>query len=240
MIKKIIFDIDNTLIPWKKEYNYEINKALEKLNIPYTEEEATKISIAFEEYENAYLTFQKDKMVQFINEYTKKQYPKELVYEIIKGWESCVPEQIEPEIIEVLEYLKEKYELVILTDWYVDSQKARLEKVGILQYFQEVYGTEKTKRKPYPEAFFQAIGNNKPEKLMDFIQTLENCLGVTAEKEYYPMQPGDVYQTYADVTDLMEDFDFKPDTPIEEGLSKFVKWYKEEWSKAQEKETVLV
>lgn len=73
------------------------------------------------------------------------------------------------------------------------------------------------------------IGNNKPEKLMDFIQTLEKCLGVTAEKEYYPMQPGDVYQTYADVTDLMEDFDFKPDTPIEEGLSKFVKWYKEEW-----------
>lgn len=71
------------------------------------------------------------------------------------------------------------------------------------------------------------IGNNKPEKLMEFIQTLENCLGVTAEKEYYPMQPGDVYQTYADVTDLMEDFDFKPDTPIKEGLSKFVKWYKD-------------
>lgn len=83
------------------------------------------------------------------------------------------------------------------------------------------------------------IGNNKPEKLMDFIQTLENCLGVTAEKEYYPMQPGDVYQTYADVTDLMEDFDFKPDTSIEEGLSKFVKWYKEEWSKDQDKQTVL-
>lgn len=84
------------------------------------------------------------------------------------------------------------------------------------------------------------IGNNKPEKLMDFIQTLENCLGVIAEKEYYPMQPGDVYQTYADVTDLMKDFDFKPDTSIEEGLSKFVKWYKEEWSKDQNKQTVLV
>ena len=164
MIKRIIFDIDNTLIPWKKEYNYEINKALEKLNIPYTEEEANQISIAFDEYENAYLTFQKDKMVQFINEYTKKQYPKELVYEIIKGWESCVPERIEPEIIELLEYLKEKYELVILTDWYVDSQKARLEKVGILQYFQDVYGAEKTKRKPYPEAFLQAMGNNKAEE----------------------------------------------------------------------------
>lgn len=70
------------------------------------------------------------------------------------------------------------------------------------------------------------IGNNKPEKLMDFIETLEHCLGKEAIKEYYPMQPGDVYQTYADVTDLMNDFDFKPDTPISVGLAKFVEWYR--------------
>ena len=71
------------------------------------------------------------------------------------------------------------------------------------------------------------IGNNKPVKLMDFITTLEKCLGKEAVKEYYPMQPGDVYQTYADVSELMEDFDFRPDTSIEEGLSKFVAWFKE-------------
>ena len=62
---------------------------------------------------------------------------------------------------------------------------------------------------------------------MDFITTLEKCLGKEAVKEYYPMQPGDVYQTYADVSELMEDFDFRPDTSIEEGLSKFVAWFKE-------------
>jgi len=71
------------------------------------------------------------------------------------------------------------------------------------------------------------IGNNKPVKLMDYIETLERCLGVEAKKEYLPMQPGDVYQTYADVTDLMQDYDFKPDTSIEEGLQKFVDWYRE-------------
>lgn len=70
------------------------------------------------------------------------------------------------------------------------------------------------------------IGNNKPVKLMDFIETLERCLGREAKKEYLPMQPGDVYQTYADVTDLMRDYDFKPDTPIAEGLQKFVDWYR--------------
>lgn len=71
------------------------------------------------------------------------------------------------------------------------------------------------------------IGNNKPEKLMGFIETLEKCLGRTAVKEYLPMQPGDVYQTYADVSDLMRDYDFKPDTSIEEGLGKFVEWYRQ-------------
>lgn len=70
------------------------------------------------------------------------------------------------------------------------------------------------------------IGNNKPVKLMDYIETLEKCLGKTAKKEYLPMQPGDVYQTYADVSELMRDYGFKPDTSIEEGLSRFVDWYR--------------
>ncbi len=77
------------------------------------------------------------------------------------------------------------------------------------------------------------IGNNKPESLMYFVETLEKCLleeGVIkehAKKELLPMQPGDVYQTYADVDDLVKDFNFKPCTPLEEGLRKFAKWYKE-------------
>lgn len=69
------------------------------------------------------------------------------------------------------------------------------------------------------------IGNNRPEKLLHFIETLEKALGKEAKKEYLPMQPGDVYQTYADVTELMKDFDFKPSTSIEEGLGRFAEWY---------------
>lgn len=71
------------------------------------------------------------------------------------------------------------------------------------------------------------IGNNKPEKLMYFIETLEKCLGKTAVKEMLPMQPGDVYRTYADVSNLIRDYDFKPGTTIEEGLGRFVEWYRE-------------
>lgn len=71
------------------------------------------------------------------------------------------------------------------------------------------------------------IGNNKPVRLMDFINTLEECIGKKAIKEFYPMQAGDVYQTYADVTDLEKDFGFKPNTTIKEGLNNFYNWYRE-------------
>lgn len=70
------------------------------------------------------------------------------------------------------------------------------------------------------------IGNNSPVKLMDFIETLEKALGKTADKEYLPMQPGDVYQTYADVSELERDFDFRPKTSINEGLDEFAVWYR--------------
>jgi UDP-glucuronate 4-epimerase len=76
------------------------------------------------------------------------------------------------------------------------------------------------------------IGNSHPEPLGYFVETLERVLmeeGVIdkpTEHELLPMQPGDVYQTYADVSDLERDFDFKPSTPLEEGLRQFARWYK--------------
>ncbi len=77
------------------------------------------------------------------------------------------------------------------------------------------------------------IGNNKPENLLRFIEVLESCLieeGVItkpAQKEFLPMQQGDVYQTYADVSPLVQKVGFKPETSIEQGLARFAQWYKE-------------
>ena len=71
------------------------------------------------------------------------------------------------------------------------------------------------------------IGNNQPVPLMEFIKTLEQCLGKKAKKNYCPMQIGDVPKTFADVDDLIADVGFKPSTSIKEGLEKFVAWYLE-------------
>ncbi len=70
------------------------------------------------------------------------------------------------------------------------------------------------------------IGNHQPVELLNFIEALENCLGKKAEKKFLPMQPGDVPATFADVNDLMQDTGFKPNTSIEEGIKKFVAWYR--------------
>ncbi|MBN1853123.1 MAG: NAD-dependent epimerase, partial [Pirellulales bacterium] len=71
------------------------------------------------------------------------------------------------------------------------------------------------------------IGNNRPVKLLYVIETLESCLGIKAQRRMMPIQPGDVPATYADVDDLIRDVGFKPDTPIEEGIAKFVAWYRQ-------------
>ena len=75
------------------------------------------------------------------------------------------------------------------------------------------------------------IGNHQPVELLRFIEVLENTLGKKAVKKLLPIQPGDVSATYADIEDLTRDVGFVPATPIEEGIARFVKWYREFYEK---------
>lgn len=81
-----------------------------------------------------------------------------------------------------------------------------------------------TSRAPYR---VYNIGNNQPVELMRVIEILEDCLGVKAEKNLLPMQMGDVPATYADIDALVEDVGFRPNTSIEDGIARFVEWYRE-------------
>lgn len=189
MIKRVIFDIDNTLIPWKDEYFNEINNVLDELKVEHIEQDYIEIKKALGEYENEYYTFDRKLMMNFINNYTKKNYPEEFIYKVTKKWANCVPEKIDANIIKLLEYLKIKYELVILTDWYGDQQTERLEKIDILKYFPKVYFAENTKRKPFKEAFMQAIGDNKPEECImigdSFERDIQGALNAGLQAIWY-------------------------------------------------------
>ena len=69
------------------------------------------------------------------------------------------------------------------------------------------------------------IGNSRPVELMDYIAAIEKALGKTAKKELLPLQPGDVPDTYAEVDDLAEQFNYKPNTTVQDGIQCFVEWY---------------
>jgi UDP-glucuronate 4-epimerase len=81
-----------------------------------------------------------------------------------------------------------------------------------------------TSRAPYR---LYNIGNHQPVQLLRFIEVLERCLGRVAEKRLLPLQPGDVPDTYADVADLVDDVGYRPGTPVEAGIERFVHWYKD-------------
>ena len=71
------------------------------------------------------------------------------------------------------------------------------------------------------------IGNNAPVNLLDYIKAVEDALGIKADMEMLPLQPGDVPDTYADVSDLVHDLDYKPAMSIDQGVKNFVDWYRE-------------
>ena len=79
-----------------------------------------------------------------------------------------------------------------------------------------------TSRAPYR---LYNIGNRRPVELMRYIEVLEQCLGRTAEKRFLPLQPGDVPETCADVEDLAREVGYRPATPVEEGVRRFVEWF---------------
>lgn len=164
MIRRVIFDIDNTLIDWKSEYDNKVEEVLEKYYIKKNKEEVQKLKKAFDEYENYYLIFNLDNMIKFIREYTNEYYSSEVIKSILEEWGNCVPNNYPDENVEILKYLKSKYELVILTDWFYKPQFNRLKLLNIDTFFDKIYTAEKTKRKPNKEAFIQAIGKYKPEE----------------------------------------------------------------------------
>ncbi len=91
---------------------------------------------------------------------------------------------------------------------------------GVFRIIDRKTDEDKTKYRLYN------IGNNNSVKLMEFIDAIESSLGMEAQKNMMPMQPGDVTQTWANVDNLIKDYDYRPNTPVKEGIQNFVNWYK--------------
>lgn len=129
---------------------------------------------------------------------------------------------LEGKPIDVFNYGKHKRDFTFVED-IVEGVTRTLDKVATPN---EAWDSNKpdpaTSSAPYR---VYNIGNNKPIDLEHYISTLEGCLNKTAVKNLLPLQAGDVPDTYADVSDLINDVNYKPDTSVEEGIGRFVEWY---------------
>jgi len=165
-ITTIIFDLDNTLILWKEEYGTRwIRKALEELKISYDEKIIQQINQAIMDYQKECVLFTEEGMTAYI----RRVFP---VPDTFLEIGSCylkktVPTSLEPGVYEALTYLKEKYNLVVLTNWFQESQAGRLETVGIRSYFSHVYGVDNLPMKPAKEVYDRILETvSKEECLM--------------------------------------------------------------------------
>ena len=157
-MKRIIFDVDNTLLPWKNKYLEAIEDTTREynLNIDYK-----KINEIIEAYENYYDYYSKENMVNLINNKCNLN----LGIDFINCWLDKLEKMADRDdgIIDLLEYLSTKYELVILTNWFKNNQIERLKHAGIYHFFKKIYAGEET-LKPNKQSFLTAIGNKKPEE----------------------------------------------------------------------------
>lgn len=162
MIKKIIFDLDDTLIPWTKRYYLNLTKIAKKHGISLKLKDLAKIADSVDVYEHEYPNFKKDNVKKIVTEISGVQITDELLEVLIDWVSNCVPKRKDKKLMETLDYLSKKYELIVLTNFFTEAQENRLIKFGIRDYFKEVYGADEHS-KPNKEAYLMAA-NKTPTK----------------------------------------------------------------------------
>lgn len=160
-MKKIIFDLDDTLMMFNDSY---IKDYCEIINGTF--EEGINLYKAIGKYEQIADLYDKNDMLDFINNDQGTNYTMENLNDLEKiiatKWLKYVPDGTR----DVLEYLYNRYELYVLTNWFSDNQKDRLKNAGLLKYFKEVVGADMFKAKPNIDGYLYIIGNTNKEDVI--------------------------------------------------------------------------
>lgn len=164
MIKRVIFDLDNTLIPFPKDIWKSLNDALYEINIDYSDEDIKKLIGAILVYEDNYDKYAKDSMLVEMRNCSKLKLPDNFIDTWLKYLKNYYPQEKDIALLKTLEYLSNKYELIVLTNFFTESQEGRLKNYGISKYFKNIIGTDKIPNKPCKDAFIFACGPYKPNE----------------------------------------------------------------------------
>ena len=201
MKKRIIFDLDNTLIPFPKKFIVGYKEVLDNFNLNITPIELYKL---IGDYEPLYDHYDYDLLTNFINDRLGTRFDKTFLDKFIEVYDNLDIE-LNESVRETLEYLSNKYSIVALTNWFTKSQKNRLKKLDILKYFDEVYGGD-YKSKPHKEAFIHAMGNYKPEDCIMVGDSIDMDIEPSKKlgMKSYLYGNSDKYECINKISDLME------------------------------------
>jgi FMN phosphatase YigB (HAD superfamily) len=168
-------DIDDTIMDWEEEYDKSFYSAFQKFGLKCSEETKAKIiELISPEYEKNHDYFTKELMIKFINEKTNLNLPIEFIDGILRELWDTVPKKMNEDIYNSIVELSKKYEMVVLTNWFEEEQRVRLEKVGLYgKYITKVFAPEFFKMKPHKESFIAACENHMPSECVMIGDNLE-------------------------------------------------------------------
>lgn len=158
-MKRIIFDVDNTLIKWKNEYVSALKKTMEEFDVQASVEEVNKVIDMQEELHDI---MDRQLMLNDINKMCNLNLPIEFINRLMVNQSEI--SEVDEEVIETLEYLKGKYELYVLTNYFKEPQIGRLKKAKILDYFSKIIGGDDARIKPHKDIFMLACDGINPSE----------------------------------------------------------------------------
>ena len=208
-MKAIIFDVDKTLIEWPKDYKKSINKTLDLLNIKYDNELPLKIYDTIDEFEEHNILFNKKKLINYLNNKLNIKLPMSFIDMYIKKIGELVKND-DKNLEDALKYLSNNYDLFVISNWFTESQRMRLQKMGILKYFKKIYGGDINYLKPDPRTFDVILKDYPKEDCVyvgDKLKTdIEFAESLGIKPIWKTNENSEKYETIKKISDLMNIF----------------------------------
>ena len=205
MIKRIIFDVDDTLIDFPSNFAKKYQEVIDKHNLNIDYKLLFKV---IDEYEfcGDYKYYNKEDLLAFINKRLNLQLDDKFINSFFDMYNYLIT-PVSKEVKDTLKYLKDKYELVILSNWFTDSQVNRLKCAGILDYFDHIYCSDLVPMKPNKESYIAACGNHKLNECLIVGDSLKNDIEIPYLLEmnvYHLTDKATNYPSIKKISDLKE------------------------------------
>lgn len=203
-MKAIIFDVDNTLIDWQDEYVFVLRNLLLEMNPNFTEEEILMIDNVIDTNEKYLSELSKDSFLKYINEKTGLNFDMNFLNKLIKGQGKCYKE--DKELVETIKYLSSKYDLYVISNWFTETQKLRLENLGVAKYFKKIICGDENYFKPDIRCFDIILKDYKVEECVYVGDKLEidikPALSIGMDAIWKTNEETNEYKTIKDINEL--------------------------------------